>query len=154
MRRDRLIKEYEHDTYKSRSKPPEPTVCTECGAAFHKGRWQWVARPDGAHNTLCPACHRIHGKCPGSYLTLSGAFQQQHHDEILHLARNIEAPEKAEHSLCCIMALEEQDDSMLITTTSMAMARSIGDALQRAYKGEVGYQYTDEANILHVNWKR
>ena len=154
IRRDRLIKEYEHDTYKSRSKPPEPTVCTECGAVFHKGRWQWVERPGGAHETLCPACHRIHDRCPGGYLTLSGPFQQQHRDEILHLARNIEAREKSDHPLCRIMACENRDDGLLITTTSMAMARSIGDALHHAYKGELDYKYTDEANILHVDWKR
>ncbi len=87
-------------------------------------------------------------------MTLNGPFPQQHRDEILHLARNIEAREKAEHPLNRIMALEDQDDSILITTTSMAMARSIGDALHHAYKGELDYKYTDEANILHVQWQR
>ena len=154
IRRDRLIKEYEHDTYKTQSKPAEPTACRECGVVFHKGRWQWVGKPEGAHETLCPACHRIHDKYPGGYLTLRGPFQQEHREEIIHLAHNVEAREKAGHPLRRIMSLEDQDDGMLITTTVMEMARAIGDAIHRAYKGELCYQYTDEANILRVDWKR
>jgi hypothetical protein len=44
-RRDRLIREPEHDPYKSRRKLPEPTACPECGAVFREGRWQWVEVP-------------------------------------------------------------------------------------------------------------
>jgi len=154
VRRDRLIQEYEHDTYKSRAKLPEPTVCSECGAVFHKGRWQWLERPSAAHETLCPACHRIHDRYPGGYLTLGGPFLQQHRDEILHLAHNVEAREKAEHPLRRIMALEERGDTILITTTTMEIARSIGDAVRHAYKGELNYRYTDETNILRVDWTR
>lgn len=154
IRRDRLIKEHEHDTYKIRSKLPEPTLCRECGAVFHKGRWQWIMRPEGAHETLCPACHRIHDRYPGGYLTLKGPFQLQHRDEIVHLAHNIEAREKAGHPLRRIMSLEKQDDGILITTTTMEMARAIGDAVHRAYKGDLCYQYTDETNILRVDWER
>ncbi|OGI42622.1 MAG: ATPase [Candidatus Muproteobacteria bacterium RIFCSPHIGHO2_01_FULL_65_16] len=154
MRRDRLIREHEHDTYKLRAKPQEPTVCNECGAVYHKGRWQWLAAPAGAHRALCPACHRIHDRYPGGYLTLGGPFLQQHRDEILHLARNVEAREKAEHPLRRIMTLDAQDDDVMITTTDMQMARAIGDAVHHAYHGELDYQYTDEANILRVSWRR
>jgi NMD protein affecting ribosome stability and mRNA decay len=153
-RRDRYLKEYEHDTYKSRAKPSEPTVCTGCGAVFTKGRWQWAETPVGAHRALCPACQRVHDRYPGGYLTLSGAFLHQHRNEILHLARNTEEREKSQHPLQRIMAIEDQDDNVLITTTSMGMARSIGDAVHSAYKGELDYQYTDESNILRVSWRR
>jgi NMD protein affecting ribosome stability and mRNA decay len=153
-RRDRLIREYEHDTYKTRGKLPEPTACRECGAVFHKGRWQWVKKPKCAHETLCPACHRIHDHYPGGYLTLRGPFQQEHRDEIVHLIENVEAREKAGHPLRRIILVNQQDDNVLITTTAMELARSIGDAVHRAYKGELCYQYTDEANILRVVWER
>jgi hypothetical protein len=154
IRRDRYIKEYEHDTYKARGKLREPAVCPACDAVFHKGRWQWLARPRDARETLCPACHRLQDKYPGGYLTLSGPFQKQHGDEILRLARNIERREKKDHPLRRILSLEEQDGNVLITTTTMGMARAIGDAVHHAYKGELCYQYTDEADILRVAWKR
>jgi hypothetical protein len=38
-RRDRLIHEHVHDPYKTRLQLPEPTVCPQCGAVFHEGRW-------------------------------------------------------------------------------------------------------------------
>jgi hypothetical protein len=151
---DHFMKDFDHDDYKGHGKPAEPAVCRECGAVFHKGRWQWATRPEGAHEVLCPACHRIHDKHPGGYLTLSGAFLASHHDEILHLARHTETREKAEHPLERIMSLEKEDGSLRITTTTMRMARAIGDALHHAYQGDLDYQYTDENNILRVSWKR
>jgi hypothetical protein len=58
-RRDRLIREYEHDTYKTRGKLPEPTACRECGAVFHKGRWQWVKKPKCRNKSCARLCQRI-----------------------------------------------------------------------------------------------
>lgn len=52
------------------------------------------------------------------------------------------------------MSLEEQDDGILVTTTTMETARAIGDAVHHAYKGELNYQFTDETNILRVDWRR
>jgi NMD protein affecting ribosome stability and mRNA decay len=153
-RRDRLIQEFQHDPYKSRAKPREPTVCPECGVMFHKGRWQWVERPQQAHETLCPACHRRHDRYPGGFLTLTGPFLQEHRDEILHLARNVESREKAEHPLRRIMELEDRGEQVEITTTTMELARAIGDAVQHAYKGDLNYQYTQDSNILRVDWRR
>ena len=154
VRRDRFIKEFGHDTYKTRGKLREPTVCTGCGAVYHKGHWQWLARPRGARETLCPACHRMQDKYPGGYLALSGPYQKQHRDEILRLARNVERREKKEHPLRRILSQEEVGEGVLITTTTMGMARAIGDAIHHACKGELCYQYTDEADILRVAWKR
>ena len=42
VRRDKLIQERVHDTYKIWGKLPEPTECPDCGAVWHKGRWQWI----------------------------------------------------------------------------------------------------------------
>jgi NMD protein affecting ribosome stability and mRNA decay len=121
---------------------------------YHKGRWQWLARPRGARETVCPACHRQRDKYPGGYITLSGPFQKQHGGEILHLARNIERRQKKDDPLRRILSLEEQDDGILITTTTMGMARAIGDAVHHAYRGKLCYQYTDETAILRVAWER
>lgn len=124
MRRDRLIREYQHDTYKMRGKLPEPTVCRECGAVFHKGRWQWMRAPDAAHATLCPACHRTHDRCPAGYLTLTGPFLGGHRDEILQRVRNVEEREKSTHPMRRIMAVEANGEGVTITTTDMQLARA------------------------------
>ncbi|MCK7580262.1 MAG: BCAM0308 family protein [Chromatiales bacterium] len=134
---------------------PEPTVCRDCGSVFHNGRWQWGERPSDAHETLCPACHRIHDRCPGGYLTLAGPFLAEHRDEILQRVRNVEelreepAPAAPHHG-----GRGQRAPELSITTTDMQLARSLGDAVHHAYKGELDYHYTEEANILRVNWRR
>ncbi len=85
---------------------------------------------------------------------MSGQFFEEHRQELLRLAHNVEAREKAEHPLKRIMDTEDQDGNTLITTTDIHLARSIGDALHDAYEGELDYEYTEEQNILRVTWRR
>lgn len=153
-RKDRLIQEQVHDTYKVRSKLVEPTVCPGCGALYRGGRWQWGERPAGAQEQTCPACHRIADKYPAGTVTLGGEFLQTHRDEILNLARNQESKAKAEHPLKRIIAIEEAGEQLLITTTDPHLARGIGEAVHRAYNGELAFRYTDDSSILRVSWKR
>jgi hypothetical protein len=73
-RQDRLIHERVHDPYQSKSKLPEPTICPQCGAVYHQGRWTWTKRPVQAHEEMCPACQRVREKYPAGFLALSGRF--------------------------------------------------------------------------------
>ena len=84
-RHDRTVQEYQHDTYKLPGKLKEPTVCSECGALFHKGRWTWGAKPADADEIICPACMRIRDKYPKGFVTLKGAFKDQQHDQVMGL---------------------------------------------------------------------
>jgi NMD protein affecting ribosome stability and mRNA decay len=153
-RKDRLLREHEHDTYKTRHKLPEPTVCPQCAAVYQQGRWRWAAAPPGANEEICPACHRIADKYPGGTVALSGEFFEQHREELLNLARNEEERAKAEHPLQRIIAIEESGDGALITTTDQHLARGIGAALQHACRGELDYHYVEESKVLSVTWKR
>jgi NMD protein affecting ribosome stability and mRNA decay len=153
-RRDRLIRERVHDPYKTRLKLPEPTVCPQCGAVFHQGRWQWAPRPEGAHEELCQACHRINDRYPAGEVTITGAFARRHKEEILHLARHQEELEKSEHPLHRIMEVEEQDGAVLIRTTDIHLPRRIGEALEHAYRGELDFHYEEEAYSIRVRWSR
>lgn len=153
-RQDRLIRELDHDPYHSKRKLKEPTVCKECSAVFHKGRWSWGDEPEGAHKDMCPACHRIHDKIPAGFLTLSGDFFNQHKDEIIHLVRNTEEKQKAEHPLQRVMAIEDEQDKTVITFTDAHLTRAAGEAIHHAYKGDLQYQYTSEDILLRVTWAR
>jgi hypothetical protein len=105
--REEYRQDFVHDAYKQQKKLPEPTRCPDCGAVFREGRWQWAMAPAGAHEALCPACHRIRDRYPAGYVTLEGAFFAAHRDDILHLVRNREIREKSEHPLERIMAIED-----------------------------------------------
>lgn len=154
IQREQLFPEKIHDPYMHRLKPPEPTVCPDCKAIFSEGRWQWGSVSAQAHETLCPACHRIRDHFPAGYVTLSGPFFAAHRDEILQLARHEEAREKAEHPLERIMNIEASADGVMITTTDIHLARDIGDAAKHAYQGELEFHYNDDENLLRVHWKR
>lgn len=151
-RHDGVFQEREHDAYKAKGKLPEPTVCPQCGAVFHEGRWQWVKAPPGAHQETCPACHRIHDHFPAGFLTLQGDFFSTHRDEVMRLIHNHEKREREEHPLKRIMAVEEKGDATLVTTTDIHLARGMGEALHHAYQGELEYHYNPEQSLLRVNW--
>ena len=153
-RMDRLIQERVHDTYKVRGKLPDPTACTECGVLYRDGRWTWGEAPADAAPTTCPACQRLQDEYPGGFLTLRGSFLAEHREELLGLARNVEEREKVDRPLKRIMAIQDQDDGVLVTTTEPNLARNIGDALESAYEGELDYTYSDEGNILRITWTR
>lgn len=152
VRRDRLWQEQIHDAYKTRGKLPEPTVCSQCGAIFHEGRWQWGKAPADAHPGICPACHRIHDHFPAGFLTLEGPFFQSNRDEIMRLVHNEEQRERAEHPLKRIMDIEESDGEVLVTTTDIHLARRIGEAVHHAYQGELEFHYNPDENLLRVHW--
>lgn len=155
QRRDRLIQEHIHDPYKTRLKLPEPTICPNCGAVYHEGRWQWrPVYPQSAHRELCQACHRIRDVYPAGEITLRGAFVTQHKDEILQLVRHHEAEEKREHPLHRIMRIEEHPEFLVIRTTDIHLPRRIGEAIRNAFKGELHQQYEEETYFVRIHWQR
>jgi NMD protein affecting ribosome stability and mRNA decay len=153
-RNDRLLKEKRHDAYKEVGKLPEPTLCVECGALFSRGRWSWGKTRQKVHEGSCPACQRIADNYPAGYVEMKGRFFQEHQDEILNLARNIESQEKNERPLERIMAIEEHPEQAILSTTGIHLARRIGDALSRSYKGELTIRYLKEDQDVRICWQR
>ncbi|MEW5959538.1 MAG: BCAM0308 family protein [Chloroflexota bacterium] len=153
-RKDRLIKEKLHNVYRERDKSLETTVCPECGALYMNGRWSWEQPPEQAHETTCPACRRIADRYPAGHIELKGSFFTEHRSEILSLVQNVEQKEKEARPLERIMAIENNQDTSLVTTTGIHVARRIGEALARAYKGDLSFQYAEAEKRIRVYWKR
>ncbi|MDH3597416.1 MAG: BCAM0308 family protein [Rhodospirillales bacterium] len=154
-RMDRRLREHVHDPYKTRLKLKEPTVCPECGAVFHQGRWQWAAHPPAdANEEMCQACHRTQDKYPAGTATLAGGFLDGHKEEILNLVRHQEDLEKGEHPLHRIISIEEEAGRIVVSTTDIHLPRRIGEAVHHAYQGDLDLHYEEEAYFLRVNWTR
>jgi hypothetical protein len=52
------------------------------------------------------------------------------------------------------MTIEDAEDGVLVTTTDTHLARSIAEAVQAAYKGELDFRYNKEDNLLRATWSR
>lgn len=154
LRREQLLQELVHDSYKLGKKLSEPTRCPDCGAVFHKGRWTWDMAPPAAPEHRCPACSRMHDHFPAGYVELAGPFLDGHRDEILSLVKKCEAGEKAEHPLERIMAIQPKDGGLEVTTTGTHLAREIAERVHHAYKGELEFSYNREDNLLRAAWHR
>ena len=153
-RKDRLIRELDHDPYHSKRKIKGPAVCPDCAAVYVDGRWTWDPAPEDSAEHLCPACHRTLDQVPAAFLALRGDFVASHRDEIMNLIHNYEKRERMEHPMKRIMSTEEQADGIVLKFCDAHLARGIGEALHRAYEGELDYQYTKEDIMLRVTWTR
>ena len=153
-RHDELRPERNHDAYRAQEKLPEPTVCPDCGAVFHGGRWTWGSAAPGANQTRCPACRRTHDRFPAGYVSIGGAFFAQHRDDVLNLVKNCEAREKADHPLERIIAIDAEGDGVVVTTTSAHVARRIADALHDAWKGTLEMNYNKSQDLFRARWHR
>jgi hypothetical protein len=152
--RSKPFHDHVDDSYKSRGKLHENTLCPQCGAVFQNGRWQWLPKPGAGHSETCPACHRIHDEFPAGYIKLEGEFLSQHRAEIVSLVRHVEERERAEHALQRIMNIVDEDGGVLVTTTDVHLAHGIGEAVRHAYQGHLDSHYNPEENLLRVHWKR
>ena len=152
---ERAYDKRNEDSYQSKGKYQEPSVCTGCGAIFKKGHWSWGVAEANAHKHICPACQRIHDRVPAGVLTISGDFFPQHQQEILNLIHNTEAKEKSQHPLQRIMNLSMEEDGVTtITLTDFHITKAIVDAMQHAYQGDSEVHFADKDNVMRANWKR
>ena len=151
---DRIFDTKRHDPYQAPGKYIEPTRYGTCGTVFHRGRWQWASAPQDSHMALCPACQRIRDKLPAGELTLEGAFVHAHRAELVRLVRNEAEHEGKEHPVHRIMQLDEGADRVLVSTTDIHLPQRIGEALKRAYDGELQVHYGHDEYSVRVHWRR
>jgi NMD protein affecting ribosome stability and mRNA decay len=142
------------DPYQRQQKLHDGTFCPQCGAVYHDGRWQWVAKPQAAHQALCAACRRVNDKFPAGIVSLRGAFARDHKDEMIRLARHQEEAEKAEHPLNRIMTIADEPQGVAIYTTDIHLPRRIGEAVARAFHGALDIDFEKDGYFIRVTWMR
>ena len=142
------------DPYHRAQKLHEGTVCPQCGVVYHGGRWRWVPRAEGAAEALCAACRRINDKLPAGIVTLRGDFVHEHKEEMTQLARHQEEAENKEHPLNRIISIEEDASGIVINTTDIHLPRRIGEAIKRAFHGQIEDSFEKDGYFVRVNWTR
>jgi len=153
-RHDRLIKAKSSDVYQDKIKLNEPTLCKSCGAIFIGGRWTWKKLEGSLKIAICPACRRIADNYPAGYIEIKGSFFKEHQEDLLNLVQNVGAREKMERALERIIKILKRPNGVVVTTTGIHIARRIGEALHRSYKGKFSYTYLDADKGIRVKWER
>ena len=151
-KKDRSVRRQKHDPYKAKGKLREPSVCRQCKAVYHKGRWTWGPVPLESDDVVCPACERTRDGAPSGVLMLTGEFVAKHRDEVLGLVRHEETRAKAEHPLSRLITIKDQDQAVFITTTDSHLARRMGEALHQAYHGTLTFRYEEDEDLIRVTW--
>ncbi len=142
------------DPYRPNKRLAEPAMCPDCGAVFHRGRWQWSAAPQGAMPIRCEACRRIRDKFPAGTLIVTGKFTPTQDAEIEALARHQEKAEMADHPLNRIMSIEHSGaETMVIATTDLHLPHRIARALNKAFGGRSDEHYEKDGDTARIAWR-
>lgn len=151
--RARNVQPKRHDTYKRTAKTKGALVCDECAVVNHGGKWYWGRPPlADVEGGLCPACERIRDNYPAGTIRLSAEFLP-YKDEIRSIVAKADEAEKREHPLERLMAIEDTDEGLVVTTTGLHLARFITSRLRRRFKRNVEIRYPDEQNMMFVEWR-
>ena len=144
------------DPYRRPKKLAEPSVCRQCGAVFREGRWTWAAKPAGAAEVLCQACHRIDDRYPAGSVSLSGAYlgTPRHRSEIINLIRNQESLEKAEHPHNRVIEIDDTAEGLTVTTTDIHLPRRIAEAIRHAHQGSLDMHFDEDGYFFQAQWRR
>lgn len=139
----------------------EPAVCALCGAVYKKRRW--VAHDDAplatkeislARVTLCPGCKSKKEGVPSGYLHASGDFLAAHREDIEHLLRNEAARAAVDNPLGQIIDWKGKGSILALTTTTEHLVQRLRHALEKAFDGEVKYDFSHENKLARVSWHR
>lgn len=138
----------------------EPAICKNCGASYAKRRWTtapvgnviMAERP--VRMTICPACKCKAEGVPNGFLDVTGAFAKKHTEEIERLLRNEAARAAEKNPLARIIDFKKTKHGLKLTTTTEHLAQRLGHALEKAYSGEVEYDFSHENKVARVNWCR
>jgi hypothetical protein len=136
-----------------------------CGAVYSERRWKSAGAPkteDGKHKhwhpaaiVVCPACKKTQEGSPAGFVYVSGDFLTSHPEEIKRLLYNEADRAAVDNPLARIMGGEtDEHGRLVITTTTEHLAKRLGQALEKAYGGDVRYDFSHENKLARVYWHR
>ena len=105
--------------------------------------------------TICPACKQAAEGEPRGFVYLDGAFMVEHRKEIEKLVLNEAKRAGEDNPLARILKFQKHDGNKLtVTTTTEHLAQRLGHAVEKAFGGEVQYNFSHENKIARVSWQR
>ncbi|HQG32251.1 MAG TPA: BCAM0308 family protein [Deltaproteobacteria bacterium] len=155
MRLDKFIRPKSGDPYGKGRKYTEGMYCPACQALYHQGRWKWPRKGDVfRHPCMCSACRRIRDRFPAGEVHISGKYFNAHKNEIMNLVQNVITEEEGRSPLKRVIDFTNEKGRLCISFTDDHLARRIGDALHKAYRGDLDVKYSDGERFVRLYWHR
>lgn len=142
----------------------EPAKCGVCGAVYSDRRWTLPETPRklGKHKrwqpqeiTICPACKKKREGLPAGFVFLSGEFLPSNRDQVDRLLNNEADRAAVDNPLARVInRLTDEHGRVVVTTTTEHLAQRLGRALEKAFGGEVRYDFSHENKLARVYWHR
>jgi len=142
----------------------EPAKCSVCGAVYSDRRWTPAGTPkkSAKHKhwhpaaiIVCPACTKQREGLPSGFVYVSGDFLPSHRLEIERLLDKEAERAAVDNPLARIMTREiDENGRLVISTTTEHLAQRLGHALEKAFEGEVRYDFSHENKLARVYWHR
>lgn len=161
-----FTKRVDHEAGRHRPKraEEEPAVCEICESVYFKKRWTNPLTVRGAEKskswrpsrvTICPACKQEREGLPAGFVYLEGAFVAAHRSDLEQLLKNEAQRAGEDNAMGRIMSWTQGEDGKLtVATTTEHLAQRLGHALEKAYAGEVTYDFSHENKLARVTWRR
>jgi hypothetical protein len=90
----------------------------------------------------------------GGLVYVKGEFSIKHRAEIKRLLKNEAERDARDNPLARIMSWEDTDSQLVIKTTTEHLAQRLGHALEKAFDGNVRYDFSHENKFARVYWER
>jgi NMD protein affecting ribosome stability and mRNA decay len=155
MRLDRIIHPKSVDPYHKNRKDSEGVFCPECLAQYEQGRWTWPkegGKPREAR--VCSACRRIRDRFPAGEVLVTGTYLDSHREEIENLISNVVRDENSRSPLKRVIDFTSEQGRLMVSLTDDHLARRIGEALYKAYRGELAVKYSGGEKFVRLYWHR
>jgi hypothetical protein len=105
--------------------------------------------------TVCPACRQAAEGRFGGEVRISGAFFVKHRAEIAQLLKREAERASQDNPMAVILEWRQAESGRLVVrTTTEHLAKRLGQALHKAYRGTVHYEFSHENKFAHVTWMR
>jgi hypothetical protein len=155
MRLDRIIQPKTNDPYHKTRKYSEGRYCPECQALYQQGRWTWPREGDKPREPeVCSACRRARDRFPAGEVLVTGTYLKSHRKEIENLISNVIRDENHRSPLRRVIDFTSEGDALRVSLTDDHLARHIGDALHKAYRGELAVKYSGGERFVRLYWHR
>ena len=155
MRLDRNIQPKTNDPYHKARKDSEGAYCPECHALYRQGRWVWDRKGGKLlEPRVCSACRRARDRFPAGEVLVTGSYFKSHRSEIENLISNVVGEENGRSPLKRVIDFDSQEGALRVSLTDDHLARHIGDALYKAYRGKLEVRRSGGDKFVRLYWHR